>query len=486
MHERVVIVGGGLAGLATAEGLAGRGCAVTLLESRPRWGGRASSFVDATTDEPIDNCQHVALGCCTNFLAFCRRVGIERFFHREDELTFVGVDGRRSRFAAAGWPAPLHLFPAFARLHFLSWNEKWQLARGLRALAAVDPARGGDESFLDWLQRHGQPPAVIDRFWHVVLVSALSETLDRIDVGHARKVFVDSFLRNRHGWEVWVPTVSLDALYESIVANWRAAETVDCRLRAGVAAVVARQTESCHPVEGMEGGEAGTDWRATGVRLRTGETIEADHVIVAVPQFAIADLLPEPLRLLPAVVDAQRLETAPISSVHLWFDRPITPLRHATIVGGLSQWLFNRSAIRGEANGPADRGCYYQVVISASREVTARPQSETIDAVVAELTAIWPEARDARLLHSRLVTEHKAVVSMRPGVDRLRSGQATPVAGLSLAGDWTQTGWPGTMEGAVRSGYLAAETVLRRFGREESLLSPDLPTETLPRWIFNL
>jgi squalene-associated FAD-dependent desaturase len=480
MNERVVIVGGGLAGLAAAAALAPRGLAVTLLESRPRWGGRASSFVDHTTGEPIDNCQHVALGCCTNFLHFCRNVGIESAFRCEERLTFVGPEGDCSDLAATPLPAPLHLFPAFARLRFLTWPEKWRMALGLRALARVDPAACGDETFLHWLQRHRQPPAVIERFWHVVLVSALSETLDRIDVGHARKVFVDSFLRNRHGWEVWLPTVPLDDLYETIVERGLTPQGATCRLQVGV-----RKIE--------DGGSKVDDRRVGRVELRSGEKLEADQVILAVPQLVVRDMLPDAWRELPLFANLDRLETAPISSVHLWFDRPITDLRHATFVDRLSQWLFNRSAIQSSRVGSAHReptstenSHYYQIVISASRELAERSQAETIQTVVDELAAVWPVVREAKLIHSRLVTEHKAVVSMLPGVDCWRPSQQTPIENLHLAGDWTQTGWPGTMEGAVRSGYLAAESVLRRLGRPASLVQPDLPTALLSRILMGL
>lgn len=517
MDERVVIVGGGLAGLAAASALAPRGFAVTLLESRPRWGGRASSFVDATTDEPIDNCQHVALGCCTNFLHFCRSVGIERFFRREERLTFIGPDGRTSDLAASPLPAPLHLFPAFARLDYLTWREKWRLALGLSALARARPADSGEEPFLHWLERHRQPPAVIERFWHVVLVSALSETLDRIDVGHARKVFVDGFLRNRRGWEVWIPTVPLDELYGPVVERSLAEHGAVCRLQCGVRrvedAVPSTQYSVLSKESGGRAGEAnrtreplsapdatpGTPYqvlsteysvsdRASGVELRSGERIEADDVILAVPQFLVGDLLPEGWRSRPEFAALDRLETAPISSVHLWFDRPITTLRHATFVDRLSQWLFNRSAIQereGDTAGPAAQH-YYQVVISASREVTGQSQESTIRAVTDELAEVWPVVREARLLHARLVTEHKAVVSMLPGVERFRPSQQSSIDNLHLAGDWTRTGWPGTMEGAVRSGYLAAEGVLRRHGRHEPLVQPDLPTATLSRLLLGL
>jgi squalene-associated FAD-dependent desaturase len=510
MSSRVVIVGGGLAGLAAAAALGERGFRVTLLEARPRWGGRASSFVDQATGEPIDNCQHVNLGCGTNFRHFCRTVGIEPFFVREQGLTFAGPDGRMSAFAATPLPAPLHLFPALLRLRYLSLSEKRQLARGLRQLARTDPATCGDESFLQWLQRHGQSPAVIERFWHVVLVSALSESLDRIDIGHARKVFVDAFLANRHGWEVWLPTVPLDELYGKRIENWFAVKNVVTRLQSGARRVVADGRDSAQPA-------------ATAVELRTGGRIDADHVILAVPQNLALGLLPEEWQAAPELAGIARMETAPISSVHLWFDRPIMELRHAVLVGRLSQWVFNRTAIcaRGGAREtgspapPLQRGGnavttsdessvltgntadsefrtphserhYYQVVISAAREVQARGQEETIRAVVEELAGIWPAVHGARLVHSRLVTEHKAVVSMLPGVERFRPAQQSPIVNVQLAGDWTRTGWPGTMEGAVRSGYLAAENVLRHCGRPEKLVQPDLPRALLSKLLFGL
>jgi len=485
--------------MAAAEALSGRDdLRLTLFESRSRWGGRASSFVDQTTGETIDNCQHVNLGCGTNFRHFCRRVGIERFFRREDSLHFVGPDGKTSTFAAARLPAPLHLFPAFLRLRFLSLGEKHQLAGGLRALARTgrDPVPG--ENFLEWLRRHGQSPNVIERFWHVVLVSALSETLDRIDVSHARKVFVDAFLANREGWEVWLPTVPLDELYGADLQDWFEARAVTARLAAGVRQVVAA---------GAGRGNQTVPARAAGVELRSGEQIAADYVILALPQNLVPSMLPADWQQHPALAAIAALETAPISSVHLWFDRPICDLRHATFVGRLSQWLFNRSAIQGGATSAGDselagratpaapplltggedsESFYYQVVISASRDVLALGQAETIAAVTEELAAVWPVVRAARLIHSRLVTEHRAVLSMRPGVDRLRPEQQSPIENLFLAGDWTRTGWPSTMEGAVRSGYRAAECVLRKLGRPEQLVQPDLPVAPLSKLLFGL
>lgn len=472
MPEQTLIIGGGLAGLAAAMALAGRGVPVTLLESRPRLGGRASSFVDRTTGAAIDNCQHVSMGCCTNFRHFCETVGLERHLRRERELYFVGPDNRVNRFAASSWPAPLHLLPAFRKLSYLSRDDLRSLSRGLRDLARTDPSRLNGQTFDRWLHEHGQTPTAIERVWHVVLVSALSETLDRIDVASARKVFVDAFLAHRHGWEVQIPTVPLDDLYGTELTGWLAQHGASVRTGAGVERLVMH------------------DGLVKAAELRNGEQIAADHFILAVPHHRVADLVPEPLAATPGIAGLTQLESAPISSVHLWFDRPVTPLPHAVFVERLSQWMFNRTALQGAGpsspDGPTTETYYYQVVISASRALDGRPQQEVIAEVVAEFAAVWPETRQATLVHSRLVTEHKAVFSVKPGAERHRPPQQTPVANLQLAGDWTRTGWPATMEGAVRSGYLAAENVLRHLGRPDRVVQPNLPVAFLSRLLFGL
>lgn len=487
MTGRTVIVGGGLAGLAAAAALAKHGIPVTLLESRPRLGGRASSFVDQTSGEQIDNCQHVALGCCTNFTHFCELVGIGDSFRTEPELYFIGRDGVVNHFSASSLPAPLHLFFAFRRLSYLSSSEKRALSRGLRALAKCNLAEWSNLTFAKWLAEQQQPQACIDRFWNVVLVSALSETPDRISVAHARKVFVDAFLANRDGWKMRLPTVPLDELYGGQLTNWLREHDAQVRLQAGVERLIVDAE------------------RARAVQLRSGEWIEANHVVVAVPQYLVLSLLPEELRQHAELGGITKLEPAPITSVHLWFNHPITDLPHAVLVDRLSQWVFNRSAIHssecmelaeaGEqrvmtvnSERPASEraGYYYQVVVSASHALKGRAAQEIIDEVVRELGEIWPAARETSLLHARVVTEHKAVFAPFPGVDDLRPVQQSPIANLQLAGDWTRTGWPATMEGAVRSGYLAAENILRQLGRLERLVQPDLRTSLLSKWLLRL
>ncbi len=459
----VIIVGGGLAGLAAASALGRRGCSVTLLESRPRLGGRASSFVDKTTGAKIDNCQHVSMGCCTNFDHFCREVGIDHLLQPQPELWFIGPGGERSRFAASASPAPLHLLPALWRLAFLSTGEKRRLLSGLSAL--LKTKRSG-ETIAEWLAAHGQSPTVIERFWRVVLVSALSESLDRIDVSAARKVFADGFAAHRDGWRVTIPAVPLETLYGRELTDWLTRHGVEVRLQCGVKSVLV------------------SDGTAVGVELRDGSQLDADHIILAVPQDRVSSLLPEEERQRGDLPDFDSLETAPISSVHLWFDRPVIDLPHAVLVERLSQWVFSRGSTPASDGG--EPWHYYQVVISASHDLQGRLQSDVISQVVGELAEIWPDVSQSGLKHSRLVTEHKAVLSMVPGVDSLRPPQQSPVTGLQFAGDWTATGWPSTMEGAVRSGYLAAENILAAAGTSERLIRPDLRTGLLSKILFGL
>ena len=475
MSSRIVVVGGGLAGLAAAVALTDRGYPCTLLESRPRLGGRASSFHDPATGTEIDNCQHVTLGCCTNFRHFCQTTGLAEFFLREPTLFFVGPSGRVDRFEASPLPAPFHLTGAFAKLSYLSWRDKFALARGLKALA--QPVSPQDESkpFSEWLHQHGQTEATIQRFWLVVLVSALSESLERVSVGHARKVFVDAFLAHRDGWYVDIPSVPLEDLYGGRLTEWLTSRGTEIRLQTSVEQVELAEN------------------RAVGVRLASKDLVAADELIVALPFYRVLAILPPSVASHQDLAGIERLEAAPIASIHLWFDRPIMELRHAVLVDRLCQWVFNRTAIGTPSRAPSDSGdnsldsaYYYQIVISASRGLAGRSKDDIQGEVLRELTAIWPVTGTARLLHSRQVTEHRAVFSPVPGVDDFRPIQQSPIANLQLAGDWTRTGWPATMEGAVRSGYLAAANILRKYGQDDVVVQPNLKTSVFSRLLFGI
>jgi squalene-associated FAD-dependent desaturase len=448
-----LVIGGGLAGLATAVALAPRGFQVTLLESRNRLGGRAGSFTDAASGQLIDACQHVSMGCCTNLAHFFRTVGSARFLRPQRCLYFMTPDRRLSRLRADRFPAPLHLARSFLGAHYLGYGDKLRIARGLAALRRT-PA-GDDAPFLEWLQRHGQTPAAVDRFWGVVLTSALNETPDRIGLRYARKVFVDGFLRHPRGFEVELPAVPLGRLYGEELRAWLARHDVRLLLNTPVRSIDCDgpRVRAVRVRQPGQGGEA---------------ELRADWYVAAVPFDRLLQLLPAGVvEAHPYFHNLRRLETSPITSVHVWFDRPVTALPHVVLIECVGQWVFNRGAA-----GPGEH--YLQVVVSAARQFRGLGHEEVERRVIAELRRLFPAAGPAIVRRARVVTEHAATFSAVPGVDRWRPGQAAPLANLFVAGDWTATGWPATMEGAVRSGYLAAEELLKRTGQGGRLVQPDL------------
>jgi squalene-associated FAD-dependent desaturase len=463
----VIVVGGGLAGLAAAAALADSGCDVELHESRKKLGGRAASFRDPATGESVDHCQHVGMACCTNLGDFCRRTGIAALFRRDRTLHFFAADGRRHDVRAGLLPAPLHLLPSLLRLGYLSLSERLGICRAMWKLARADVA-DDRETVGAWLVQHGQTERAIERFWGPVLVSALGETVERASLKYAKKVFVEGFLMNRSGYEIDVPTVSLGELYGARLEHHFAERGVRIRLDSPARSIRA------------------DDGRRCAVELADGSVLRPDAVVAAVTWRRAAELLAPELRArIPGGEHWASFDSAPISGVHLWFDRELTDLPHAVLVGTLAQWLFRRESRSAERGTRSDE-FYYQVVISASYDLAAMEKSAIVERVTTELRAVFPAARDAILLRSKVVTEQEAVFSVRPGLDAWRPTQTTPVPGLFLAGDWTATGWPATMEGAVRSGYLAAQGVLESLDRPQRALIADLPPCRLARRLIEI
>jgi zeta-carotene desaturase len=447
------VVGGGLAGLAAGCALAQAGFRVRLLERRPYLGGRASSYQHPGTGEVVDNCQHVLLGCCTNLIDLYRRTGVEDKIRWFDRLTFVEPGGRQSTLEPSALPPPLHMAPAFLRIPCLELADKLAVIRALAELAPRMPKDKG-ESFLSWLRNRRQTERAIERFWKTILVSALNEDLDRISVPYAAQVIRESFLKSAAAGRMGVPTVPLTELYNA----------AGDYIRARGGEVFFRS-----PVESFRA-EAGE------VRLRLADReVVTDFAILAVPFEAVGRLLPETSGAEPLRRSVEQFEPSPITGIHLWFDRTISELDHAVLLDRTIQWMFNKSKLLDRSeNGPG--GSYIELVVSSAKSLVEKSLPEIVDLAGQELCEFFPAARGATLLKSTVIKEVHATYSPRPGLDLSRPQAVTSWPRVFLAGDWTATGWPATMEGAVRSGYRAAEILARMAGvKDAAFLVPDLP-----------
>jgi zeta-carotene desaturase len=430
---KVLIAGGGLAGLSAAAALGGAGFEIDLFESRPFLGGRATSYpvpgAPGAETETIDNCQHVLLRCCVNLLDFYERLGVRQHIRFYREFYFIEPGGRVSTLRRGRLPAPFHFTDSFLTMSFLDKSDKLAIARAFLALQRERTRRTDLDriSMLDWLLQKRQTPKAIDRFWRQVLVSAVNEDLDRMAAIHGFQVFWLGFLARSDSYEMGIPTVPLAELYAA--EAWQRLGNVRIHLRCPVDRIAP---------EGF---------------TIEGRVEPADFYICALP-FE---------RLEAAGLAAPRLEHSPITGVHLWFDREITTLPHATLLDRTMQWMFNKSA-----------GRYLQLVVSASRDLTNLPRQEIIDIAIGDLRLFFPRVHEAQLLKAHVVKEQRATFSAAPETESLRPDPATSHANIFLAGDWTRTGWPATMEGAVRSGYGAAEAVTSATGHPARFLVPDL------------
>jgi zeta-carotene desaturase len=350
----------------------------------------------------------------------------------------------------------------------LAWKDKLSIARAFYSILESgghppDVEEPGGISMLEWLRRHKQTAAAISRFWRVVLVSALSEELDRIDARYGIAVFWKAVLSNKTGYRMGIPAVALGDLYEG-----------------------------CRASIEQKGGEVIFRSPLRGLRIKNGKLIAAlfddgreetaDAFVLALPHLALSELLPDSVKQAdPALHNLDKIIDAPITGVHFWFDRQVMSEPFIALLETTTQWIFNKTALyaaRGPAAAPG-KGQYLQLVISASYDLLPKPRQEIIDLCLKEIHHALPVSREAVLTKATVIKEAAATFSPQPGVDRWRPMQQTSIGGLFLAGDWTATGWPATMEGAVRSGYLAAEAVLRLAGTPQQFLLPDLKPDGL-------
>jgi zeta-carotene desaturase len=467
LQKTVTVIGGGVAGMSAACALAEAGFRVRLVEQRGYLGGRASSYLHPGVGEVIDNCQHVLFGCCTNLLGFYRRVGVAELIHWTREMTMIEPGGRRSRLGPfelgpLRLPAPLHSAPSFLNAKAFALADKMSLARAMRAMMKPEALIDTRESLGAWLRRHKQTEGALNRFWRLVIGSALNAEIDAISVPYAVKVIRELFLNSAQAGSMGMSTVPLSELY------------------AGVPRVLAERGGSVllnTHVEGAAWNEDSAQWL---ICTRTGELV-SDLVILALPFEATQKLLPR----LPAEEGSEKLarqierhEHWPICSVHLWFDREITELEHAVLLDREIHWMYNQSKLQTGRGGH-----YIELVVSATRSFAALPREAAIQQALRELAEFFPRVKEAKLEKVALVKEMHATFGVPPGIDSARPTVLSSWPNLFLAGDWVQTGWPSTMESAARSGHLAAEALGLSAENPLRCFETDLKPRGMMRWI---
>jgi hydroxysqualene dehydroxylase len=427
---RIAVVGGGLAGLAAAIECADAGASVTLYEARSRLGGATFSF--ERNGLWLDNGQHVALRCCTAYLAFLRRLGVEKHLPLQRRLHVpVLREGKPTALLSrTALPPPLHLAATLLRYKPLTLRERLSAAlgaQGLQKLDPDDPALDG-RTFASWLEEHGQSGRTISALWDLIALPTLNLPAAQASLAAAAKVFRTGLLDSSDGCDIGVPAVPFERLH--------------ARPAAAALEQAGGTVQMSAPVRSVTG---------TGVVLEGGPE-DADAVILAVPHEAVPAIAP------PEAFDAEALAglgSSPIVNVHVHYDRRVLEEPLAAALDSPVQWVFDRT----EASG-ATEGQLVALSLSHAVEEIGSPVAEIRDRYLPALERLLPAARDAGVLDLAVTHEPRATFRVAPGTRRLRPGPRTPVAGLYLAGAWTDTGWPATMESAVRSGLAAAEAAL--------------------------
>jgi zeta-carotene desaturase len=465
-QKTVAVVGGGVAGMSAACALAQAGLQVRLVERRGYLGGRASSYLHPGVNETIDNCQHVLFGCCTNLIGFYERIGAADQIHWTRAMTMIEPGGQRSVLGPTSLgpfrlPAPLHGLPKLLVAKAFTFADKRALARAFRIL--LRPVPDTNEPLSAWLRRNGQTAGAVERFWRLVIASALNADLDTIAVPYAAKVIRELFMNSAEAGAMGMSSVPLSELY------------------AGAQRFLEARGAEIHfntNVESADWDEETSEWT-----LKTrGADVVADFQVLALPFEATAGLV---AKMPPAEgVDALMLKIArqehwPLCSVHLWFDREITELDHAVLLDREIHWMYNKGRLQPWRNL---KGSYLELVQSASRRFAALPREEAIGQALRELAEFFPAVKEAKLEKAALVKEVRATFGVPPGIDAYRPRTASPWPHCFLAGDWIATGWPSTMESAARSGHLAAEAVCEEMGALVNFLVEDLKPKGLMRF----
>jgi squalene-associated FAD-dependent desaturase len=440
MLPEILVLGGGFAGLTAGVTLAEGGFRVRLLEAKPYLGGRARSWIDPMTGSVVDNGQHLFMGCYHATRRFLKTIGTLDRIRFQDALTlrFLDRGGRATSLKFASLPAPFHLLLGVLRSDSFSSHERREVLRlGWHLRSARRNSNGPKQLTVEeWLCSLDQSERLRRNFWNLLCIAAMNEDPQIASAALFERVLRLALFHSADDSRLGIATVGLSNCYTQAAAGY-------IMSRGG-------QVDLNEPVRRLliEGDEC------RGIELSSGEKVTARAVISAVPWFALGEVLPEErLRLNPFFAGIRSLRPAPIISINIWFDRPVTNFDFAGLRGTTIQWLFDKARILGRPEN------YIALVLSGAHAHVGRPKEELVTTALRELADLVPAVREARVLHSLVIKERWATFSPSCDAEALRPSAVTPIKGFYLAGDWTATGLPATIEGAVQSGYTAAEVI---------------------------
>jgi len=455
----VIVIGGGFAGLRAAVTLADSNVKVTLLEARLGLGGRARSFLDPVSHEVVDNGQHLFLAGYQETLRFLERLGTQHHLIFQDHLkvSFVEPGGKVHRLHCPKAPGPWHLLLGLMRLSSLSLKDKLGFWRVVQAVNTATPhphplpsgeREKGEGNLLDqetvegWLTRLGQSERSRRNFWYPLAIATLNEDPSKASALGWVKVLKTLMQEPWPSSRLGMCSIGLSDLYSTAAQGIIEAKGGAIFLNRPVAQLLIE------------------DSRVSGVRCADGSILTPEAVVSALPPEALLKVLPSSLlEKDPVLKDLSRFTTSPIVSINLWLDRPVTQDLFVGMIGTQIQWLFNKAAILESAGLKAN---YVSLIVSAAHTLIDQPNEKLLKIALEELQSCFPQAQKAKLIRSQVIRERQATVSLRGGMDRYRPGPTTCLSNLFLAGDWTATGLPATIESAVVSGQVCAQEVLKR------------------------
>jgi len=443
----VVIVGGGIAGLATAVRLIQNGIKPIVLEKRPFLGGRAYSFTDKDFGEEVDNGQHVFIGACDQFQEYIADIGASDQIRVEKRIGFpVLKNGKTSWLKARRLPGALANLSALVGYKHVGLIGKLRILWGLLSIKLT---RLGNNSlhdlitFDDWLRDHAQNDETIQNFWNLIILPTLNDDITGVSAHTGIELFKVALLGPAKNPAMGIPLTGLSTLVGDNAQKF--IESNGGEIRTGI------DVESLHIANG----------RIAGVRTVNDELIEGEAVVSAVPAAAMTPLIPggndgqEDF-----FTPAEKVRTAPIVAVHIWYDRPVLTEKFVATLDSPLQWVFNDTDLKSRD----DVGQHIVISLSGAWEWQDRSKQELREIFTAEMEKAFPSARYATITKFAIVKMLEATFRVAPGAQKQRLSQRTPLPGFYLAGDWTDTGWPSTMESAVRSGNLAAEYIAEDIG----------------------